>query len=402
MSPKFRYSSSKSSPFFLAFLMMFLTLGAGDRTWAQNSAWTMTQLTNGVGLSMGLPTISANGSRIVFDSGENLTGENPGLSSHIFLYNVEPAQLRQITNSNVLGNSQASINATGTRLAFYSYSGIADENPENNLEIVLYDTPTRRFTQITHSVSGANVQPCLNGDGTIVAFISTANLTHRNRDGNFEVFVYNVVTKDLIQVTNSRTGSNEDPKIDAAGTRIVFHSTADLTGENPDGNSEIFLCDLRTRKITQITKTIGVYNNRPKISALGNRVVFSSPADLTGQNPDGNYEIFLYSVNTGRLRQITNTVGGVNFDCSLNADGSLIAFDSTNDFTGQNTDYNSEIFIYNIGTNNFSQITDNFTGGASNFPSISAFGNRIAFYSNGNLTGQNPLNSPQIYLAERK
>lgn len=52
------------------------------------------------------------------------------------------------------------------------------------------------------------------------------------------------------QLTNS-TGSggfwdtaNENPSINADGTRIAFESDRNLTGDNPDGNMKIFLATL--------------------------------------------------------------------------------------------------------------------------------------------------------------
>src|SRR5262245_66116912 len=41
------------------------------------------------------------------------------------------------------------------------------------------------------------------------------------------------------------------------GKRIVFESTNDYTGENKDGNNEIFVYDADLRKIIQITRTGG-------------------------------------------------------------------------------------------------------------------------------------------------
>ena len=46
------------------------------------------------------------------------------------------------------------------------------------------------------------------------------------------------------------------------------------------------------------------------ISFDGSRIVFGSSEDPDGQNPEGNREIFLYDVDTGAIVQLTQTSSG--------------------------------------------------------------------------------------------
>jgi len=141
------------------------------------------------------------------------------------------------------------------------------------------------------------------------------------------------------QITNTITGDGRSPSINADGTRIAFVSDADLTGENPDGNREIFLFDTTTATFTQITDTTEFraglpLSFSPSINADGTRIAFVSSADLTGGNPDGNREIFLFDTTTTTFTQITDTTPGRSFSPSINADGTRIAFHSSADLTG--------------------------------------------------------------------
>jgi Tol biopolymer transport system component len=71
-----------------------------------------------------------------------------------------------------------------------------------------------------------------------------------------------------------------------------------LTGDNPDGGGELFLFDIITQTFTQITsdpRGPGFGVREPQISADGTRIAFVANMDLTGGNPDGNAEIFLAS-----------------------------------------------------------------------------------------------------------
>ena len=90
------------------------------------------------------------------------------------------------------------------------------------------------------------------------------------------------------------------------GKRIVFDSNGDLVpGENPEGNRELFLARLRRGgiEITQITHTgAGIDNRSGSLDGHSVVVAFSSNGDFTGQNADGNREIFTWHRKTERLR----------------------------------------------------------------------------------------------------
>ncbi len=82
----------------------------------------------------------------------------------------------------------------------------------------------------------------------------------------------------LTQITNTNVDFSSRPSINADGTRIAFHSFADLTGGNPDGNTEIFLFDTNSNTFTQITNTTSGSNDLPSINVNGTRIAFRSLA----------------------------------------------------------------------------------------------------------------------------
>jgi hypothetical protein len=134
----------------------------------------------------------------------------------------------------------------------------------------------------------------------------------------------------IIPITNT-TNSNGAFVRGASndGKRVVFESSNDYTGENKDGNNEIFVYDADLRKIIQITKTGnqsgtsggggGVVlqanncpggcepasftptNAVPAISGDGTRIVFASSSGLLTDipNPDGNVELYLATLPRG-------------------------------------------------------------------------------------------------------
>src|SRR5690242_6520399 len=100
--------------------------------------------------------------------------------------------------------------------------------------------------------------------------------------------------------------------------------------------------------INEITFTTGGLNSAPAISSDGTRMAFESSRDLTGENADGNNEIFLFDTTENKFTQITHTDLGSNgsITLSISGDGKRIAVSSDRDFTGENADGNAELFLF--------------------------------------------------------
>jgi len=265
-------------------------------------------------------------------------------------------------------------------------------------------------TQITDTLGGVNSQSAFDAAGIRIVFVSDRDLTPGNpgnADGNTEIFLYNTFTRVFTQITNTVGGSMNSPSINADGTRIAFISNRDLTPGNPgnaDGNSELFLFDTTSGLFTQITNTVGGLNAQPSINATGTRIAFTSDRNLTPGLPgnvDGNTELFLFDTTSGQFIQITNTTGGLNALPAINAAGTRIAFTSNRDLTPGspgNADGNTEIFLFDTTTAHFTQITSS-TGGFNTQPTINASGTRIAFSSDRDLTPfRNSDRSGEIFL----
>jgi uncharacterized repeat protein (TIGR01451 family) len=129
------------------------------------------------------------------------------------------------------------------------------------------------------------------------------------------------------------------------GMHVLYASNV-VTPGNPDGNAEAYIRDLTNDSLTRITTTVGVGTQAIAISGDGSRAALMSTLDLTGQNADGNQEIFLYDRNTGKLTQISDTDGNtINLDVDISPDGKRIFWDSTG-YPNGNADGNREIFMY--------------------------------------------------------
>ena len=166
------------------------------------------------------------------------------------------------------------------------------------------------------------------------------------------------VTATITQLTFSATGDSGPPVVSADGSTVAFSSTADLTGENPDGGQEIFVINVDGTNLLQLTNTIlptGNFTDGPSITADGSLIAFRSSGDLAGVDPDFSADLFLINADGTGLRQptIINASGGV-----INANGTVLVFFVGGNPLGQNSDGNFEIFIVNVDGTNPRQLTN--------------------------------------------
>ncbi|MCH7688358.1 MAG: PD40 domain-containing protein, partial [Planctomycetes bacterium] len=288
------------------------------------------------------------------------------------------------------------MDAAGDTIVFESDADLTDNNGDGSFEIFLFEQGVG-LTQITDSAS-SSFSPSISPDGNFVAFASFADhVPDSNTDGNGEIFLLEIGVG-FTQITDTTTGNAGIPEVNHNGTRIPFIMDADLTGGNSDGGDEIFLYDAATG-FTQVTDTNSFLPfTRPRISGDGSRIVFSSDEDLLGDgsNTDGSDEVFLFEIGSG-LTQITSDPTATSFLADINVDGNRIVFDSDGNFTGENSDGSTEIFTFDIG-GGFVQITDTVASGFNISPIISGDGTAIAFQSFDDLTGENSESIGEVFL----
>lgn len=256
-----------------------------------------------------------------------------------------------------------------------------------------------------------------------------------------EVAIIQLTTPTNAVGVNIRSVSND-------GKRIVFDSINDYDGTNIDSNREIFIYDLDLKKIIHLTGTKDktetdsagvtkttrrITNNTPIISGDGTKIIFTSNEALTAaKNDDGNQELYLIDfprtatkTEDAKFTRLTDTGTNsdtevineifTNYSPTINDDGSVIAFVSTRRTfkalengtpafsaakEGANGDIDpdgsGEIFLYNVTTKRYSQVTAmrdsetivNFVvRGFNNFPNLSGDGRKLVFLSAFNFAG---------------
>ena len=187
------------------------------------------------------------------------------------------------------------------------------------------------------------------------------------------------------RVTNtSAEGLNLNPSLSGNGRRVAFESTEDVAGAGGGAFFRAIRADI-SRTPAAFVQMAGARAPAPGISQDGSVIAFAANANPLGTNADGNSEIFLHNGTT--LRQVTNTTpndisrraADGAFQPSLSDDGRFIAFSSNRNLTGQNSDGNFEIFVFDAAANSFSQLTNTAGGYGATDAKISGDGSRVAY-----------------------
>jgi uncharacterized protein (TIGR03437 family) len=301
------------------------------------------------------PALSSDGKIIAFASTEDLVGQNGDRNSEIFLFDGHG--LKQLTkstpgsNASRLsdGNFQPSITGDGRTIAFSSNRDFAEQNSDLSLEIFSYDTLNQRYVQLTNGTNQhAAGSPKISVDGARVYYKRQA--VERPEAGDIvlietQTATTHVLAKDVIDLslTEGRAISND-------GMRLVY------SAEVAANQSQVFLFDGREnsiRQLTQLPSRIVDVNLQPTISGDGKRVTFATRRRVVSAS-DGSVELYLLDLPTGRVQQITNAPASATAEVvsSLNFDGSLLAFNFPRVISGtvSEEDFrnNSELYLASI------------------------------------------------------
>jgi hypothetical protein len=251
-----------------------------------------------------------------------------------------------------------------------------------------------------------------------VAFAGNANNNNDNADGNDEIHLWSrseflasggedgvFHNNGVHQITHTSSGSCWDPAVSVKGD-VAFVSDADITGGNADGSAEIFVYRRRTGVIVQVTSiSPSDWVETPSWGDSGRRVVWDSNSDPTGENVDGNYEIFMW--NGTKIKQVTKGTGGDSWSASMDPSGTHIAF--LCEETLPNVVYGgiprTEIVVVNGNKRHYKQITQVNDGETNERPTVTRkLGGKVqvTWVSTSNLDGRNNNNSRRIYRATIK
>lgn len=344
---------------------------------------------------------------IAFYSPHDYTGGNPDHNLEVFLYDSGTNTMVQVTSGNTnRGSRYATVNAGATTVAFMSDANLTGANPDLSGELFVYDIASGGTTQLTNSTGDTLTQGpfslAVSGDASLIAFVSDADLVPPgNADHTHELFLFDRGTNTVRQITSDNyVGSDSIAEVDMSepGELLVFAAKSDPLGTNPENNRELFIYDIGTQTLRQITNAAAGEALSATVDGAGRQVAFVSTMNLTGVNDDENLEIFIYDTATETYRQVTDTFGGFVFSTQWSDNGRRLFFASSHNLTGGNADGSREIFFYSPASNQFVQVTSSPTQ-ISWMAHPNTDGTRLSIDSDANLDGTNPDANQEVFIA---
>jgi TolB protein len=176
-----------------------------------------------------VPSWSPDGKSILYSSRRDGNYE-------IYLADADGRNPRRLTNSRGIDTSPVFNPATGRTIAFVSTRSGTPQIHTMNFD----GTDVQRITE-----EGGDAQnPAYSPDGKLIAFA-----WQKSGSGVFDLFLYDTTSRRFTQLT-SNAGSNERPTWAPDGKHIAFQS-------NRSGSTQIYAMTLDGKKVRQLTNTRG-------------------------------------------------------------------------------------------------------------------------------------------------
>lgn len=300
--------------------------------------------------------------------------------------------VRQITDSKTTVAGPGALDDAGTAVFTGASTDQLGTNPKHTFVVLKFDAASGAGTTLFSAPDGVSPLVSVSDDGQWLAFPSPSDLTGQNHDQSIELFVMRSDGSQLLQLSNDpapNAGSVTLVALSGNATRVAFLSNSDPLGSNPQHRVQLFVVNRDGSGLRQLTQAAAGSVGAVSISDDGSRIAFTHAADLTGANPDLGSEVFAINADGTGLRQLTNTPADFSSSSpALSGNGQRIAFQSNGNLTGGNADNQTEIFIVNWDGTGMRQLTTTrtllgITGDpASMSPSISDDGVYIYFFSN--------------------
>jgi TolB protein len=252
------------------------------------------------------PAISADGNLIAFSSSaSNLTSGVDGTSTvNVFLRDMRSGAVTLISKKEKDGKggggSRPSISDDGSRIAFYSYFPLTDEDKNNLWDIYVWQSGAGKLKRVTKTASGGEkdqgdesasrvVMPTISGDGRFVAFSTTAtNMISGDTAKLQDAFLAEIGSGRIAHLSaagggfgdgDSPFGQGERIALTSDGRQAVFTTKAKNLGGSLVLVSTIEGSNLRA-VLPLMIDGVTVSLSSPAISQTGKCIAFGSNAKL--------------------------------------------------------------------------------------------------------------------------
>ncbi|MGI9539685.1 MAG: TolB family protein, partial [Miltoncostaeaceae bacterium] len=267
------------------------------------------------------PSISADGRYVAFESkADNLSPIDDNTVRNIFVRDIATNETFLISRESGVAGSGSdgtsydpSISADGRYVAFRSNGdNLAPDDDNGVVNLFVRDRLAKTTILAGRATGPAGVgvnagvyRPAISGDGTRVAFDTTATNLGHGGNGQRHVYVRNLLTGTTELVSAAPDGSLGDEDSDYAeldhdGSRIAFRSRADNLAGGGVATWDIFARDLPGGPVSLVSRAAGPAgapadsnSYGPTVSADGRHAAFRSGGDnLSSIDDNGHDNIF--------------------------------------------------------------------------------------------------------------
>lgn len=273
------------------------------------------------------------------------------------------------------------------------------------------------------SLSTFSIAQSISADGRYVTFWSLAgNLIAGDTNFVPDIFVKDLQTGQITRVSTTSSGvgvtlDSYGPSISADGRNVAFASfSGDLAPDDSNGLSDIYVKNLDTGAITQVSTGIGEAQSNggsfnSAISGNAAYVAFVSDAsNLVAGDTNGAADFFIHNIQAGT----TTRIGGSGGASWLNAEspyisvcgnGRFVTFDSlATDIVAGDTNGTSDVFVFDQEANTVKLVSERLDGvqgtNVNNVTTISGNGRYVAFNSHSDNLGASVNDHPNIFVKD--
>jgi Tol biopolymer transport system component len=212
------------------------------------------------------PSISANGEWVAFTSQATNLGQDSDTNGQMDVFvrhrHATDGWTKRVSVKSdgaqaTVGGYQPSISANGERVAFTSGDFLVPEDNNGKKDVYVRDLTANTTSRVSVATSGeqsdgVSSQPSISADGNRIAFTSTAtNLLGQNSDtnGKADVYVRDLTNKRTLQASvghdGQANGDSSNPSLSGDGHSVGFESWAtNLVTDDTNNTSDVFIARL--------------------------------------------------------------------------------------------------------------------------------------------------------------
>ena len=385
------------------------------------------------------PSVSSDGRYSAFRSmATNLVpGDNNGFSDVFVRDRTNAVTIRASVDTNGgPGNGASEDPAMSSNGRYVVFASDAEDliGTDNNTDrdIFVRDLQTGTTERVSVSsqeleANGNSNEPAISADGRYVVFSSRATnlIGSADTNGDDDIFLRDrtLGTTERVSLTHNDVQADDNsvlPAVSSDGRWIGFRTQAALVTSDTNGMSDVYVRDRSGGNTYLISSSASgqpgedATENNNWISDNGTHVVFpSDSSNILPPDSDGNYDVYRRSLPAGTpSRSSVNRDGGQGNGSSLwasvSANGNKVAYYSyATNLDKDTTDSNAvqDVFVRDHSANTTKRVSVSSEGdqanGVSDFAQIAAGGNYVVFQSDAtNLVADDTNGVKDIFLRD--